>query len=413
MLVSSTTGYEADGFRAAAHQLGATCVLATNRCPRLDDPWGDDALAIRFEDAEDAAKAIVEQARREPVDAIVAIGDATTRIAALAARALGLPHNAPEAAEAARNKFEARARFAAAGVRVPFFKRLPVDGAPAELARDVPYPCVLKPLALSASRGVIRADGPRAFVAAFQRIAAILQEADVRALGKDAARWILVEAFIPGREVALEGLLEDGRLKTLAIFDKPDPLDGPFFEETLYVTPSRLPPEVQDAIRTCAEQAALALGLRHGPIHAELRVNELGPWILEVAPRSIGGLCGRALKFGVGISLEELILRHALGHDVSALTREGQASGVMMLPVPHGGWFKEVRGVLAATRVPGVVDVVITAKPDYKLRAWPEGSTYVGFLFARGADPAEVESALREGHRALEIVITPDLPVAR
>ena len=275
------------------------------------------------------------------------------------------------------------------------------------MARQVEYPCVVKPLSLSASRGVIRADDPAQFVAAFHRLAAILQRPDVATSARRSTREILVERFIPGPEVALEGLLTDGKLRTLALFDKPDPLDGPFFEETLYVTPSRFPPAAQDAIAACTAEVAAALGLRHGPVHAELRVNEQGPWMLEIAPRSIGGLCSRTLRFDDGLSLEALILRHALGFDVEALERETPAAGVMMIPIPRAGILRQVAGQEDARRVAGIEDIRITIPIGREVVPLPEGSRYLGFIFARAETPAGVESALREAHRRLTFVITP------
>jgi biotin carboxylase len=221
------------------------------------------------------------------------------------------------------------------------------------------------------------------------------------------SQHILVEGFIPGREVALEGLLSDGRLRVLALFDKPDPLDGPFFEETIYVTPSRLPAPVQEGITARTAEALNALGLRHGPIHAELRVNDQGPWIIEIAPRSIGGLCSRALRFGDGTSLEELILRHSLGLDVELLERENQASGVMMIPIPQAGILREVQGQAEAEGVPGIEEVRLTIPVGQELIPPPGGARYLGFVFARGEAPEQVEATLREAHRRLTFVITP------
>jgi biotin carboxylase len=217
-----------------------------------------------------------------------------------------------------------------------------------------------------------------------------------------------VESFIPGVEFALEGLLEDGRLRVLALFDKPDPLDGPFFEETIYVTPSRHPREVQEAIASMAERACAGLGLRHGPLHAELRWNTAGAWFLEAAPRSIGGLCARALRFGEGgVSLEELLLRHALGLDTRGLGREPRASGVMMVPITRAGVLRAVRGQDAAAAVPGIDDVRITIPPGQAVAPPPEGSRYLGFLFARAATADEVERALRASHARLQFEIEP------
>ena len=263
---------------------------------------------------------------------------------------------------------------------------------------------LLKPLTLSASRGVIRANNADQFIAAFERIRALLQRDDVTVTG-DAARYLLAEEYVPGLEVALEGLLTAGELHTLALFDKPDPLEGPFFEETIYVTPSRLPPAVQDTIRTTAADACAALGLTEGPIHAELRLNDDGPWVLEIAARSIGGLCSRTLRFGTGMTLEEIILRHALGWPIATLERERRAAGVMMIPIPRAGALAGVRGVEDAKAVPGVEDVVVSAHVGQTLVPLPEGWQYLGFVFARGDGPADVEDALRIAHGRLSFEI--------
>jgi biotin carboxylase len=266
---------------------------------------------------------------------------------------------------------------------------------------------VVKPLFLSASRGVIRANDPVEFVAAFHRLAAILRRPEVAAQGGPLARQILVETYIPGVEVAVEGLLSRGRLRVLAIFDKPDPLEGPFFEETIYVTPSRLSASVQQSIVACTAQAVATLGLEHGPIHAELRVNDQGPWILEVAPRSIGGLCSRALRFGEGMSLEELILRHAMGLEVDSIIRERQAAGVMMIPIPQAGVLREVRGQDEARAVPGIEEIRLTIPLGQEVVPLPEGWRYLGFIFARDDTPEQVEAALRDAHRRMTFIINP------
>jgi biotin carboxylase len=305
---------------------------------------------------------------------------------------------------AARDKFQMRQCLAAAGVRVPRYRRIVLKDDPFLAARGVAFPCVLKPLSLSASRGVIRADNVDQFMAAFRRIAALLARDDVEVTG-DAAQSLLAEQYIPGIEVALEGLLVGGELTTLALFDKPDPLVGPFFEETIYVTPSRLPADVQRAIERTTADACAALGLREGPVHAELRYNEAGPWILEVAARSIGGLCSRTLRFGTGMTLEELILRQALGLPIASLEREGTAAGVVMLPVPRKGTLRAVHGVDDAKAVAGIEDVAITVHVGQALEPLPEGWHYLGFVFARGARPEDVEQALRDAQARLRFEI--------
>ncbi len=409
LLLSTTTGYQATEFRRAAERIGVPLVLATDRCHVLEDPWGDGAIPIRLENPAESAQAVVEFARHNPVAGLAAIGDPVTTIAALAARDLGLAFHPPEAVEACRNKFLARERFRAIGMPVPWYNRFPTASDPP--ANTVPYPCVLKPLGLSASRGVIRANNPGDFVAAFERIRALLATADVRRLHDQAADWIQVESFIPGREFALEGIMTRGRLRVLAIFDKPDPLDGPFFEESIYVTPSRLGATLQSEIERATEKAAAALGLWHGPLHAEMRLNYHGVCMLEVAARPIGGLCARALRFEGGLSLEELILRHALGEPVEDLPRESAASGVMMIPIPREGVLEGVENLEAAAHTPHVEDLEITAKMGQKLVPLPEGSSYLGFIFARAETPAVVEEALRRSHAALRFRVSAALPV--
>ena len=336
--------------------------------------------------------------------------DDTAVVAATIAQTIGLRGNPVAAAKAARDKYEQRTRLARAEVPVPRFALHRVEEDPSTLAEGVPYPCVVKPLRLSASRGVIRADAPAQFVAAFERLRRILAAPDIVACGEP-ARLILVEDFVPGSEHALEGLLVDGELRVLALFDKPDPLDGPYFEETIYVTPSRLRSDAHHALESCAQRAARALGLTNGPVHVELRHNDRGPWLIEMAARPIGGRCSAALRFGTGDSglaaggsLEEIILRHALAMPMAALEREACASGVMMIPVPRAGVLREVGGIEAARAIPFVDAVEITAHPGEVLVPWPEGSRYPGFIFARGDRPAEVEAALREAHRKLEFV---------
>ena len=403
------SSYRGDDLLAAAARLGVDLFVASDRCHVLAEQWTEGSLPLDFTDPEGAAMALAEAVRPRAPAAVLGTDDQTAVIAARAARLLGLPHDAPEAVEAARNKRLSRERLREAGVPVPRFQVVRLGGA---IPDDLPFPCVVKPLVLSGSRGVIRADDRAALAAALDRVGRLLQSPQV-AVRRDAElSSVLVEEFLPGPEVALEGLLTRGELAVLAVFDKPDPLDGPYFEETLYVTPSRHPDEVQREVARATAAAARALGLAHGPIHAELRLTRNGPRILEVAARSIGGLCGRALRFGVGVTLEELLLLHALGRP-PALARERVASGVLMLPIRRGGVLREVRGLAEARSVPGVTDVVVTAHADEELVPLPEGASYLGFAFARGETPAEVESALRRAGSFIEPVLDPKLRVAR
>ena len=404
LLLLPTSTYRTEDFVDAATALGVDLVCASEKPSTFEASVPDHLLTVDFTDPTAAADTVARFAKRRPLDAVVGVDDLTAVAAAAIAERLGLRANVVAAVSAARDKFQMRQCLAAAGVRVPRFRRIALKDDLYLAARGVAFPCVLKPLALSASRGVIRADNIDQFMAAFRRIAALLARDDVEVTG-DAAQYLLAEQYVPGLEVALEGLIVDGELNTLALFDKPDPLEGPFFEETIYVTPSRLPSEVQKAIAHTTAAACLALGLREGPVHAELRVNEAGPWIIEVAARSIGGLCSRTLRFGTGMTLEELILRQALGLPTQTLEREAAAAGVMMLPVPRAGTLRAVKGVEDARGVAGIEDVAITVHVGQALEPLPEGWQYLGFIFARGAQPDEVENALRDAEARLRFEI--------
>ncbi len=408
ILLMSPATYRAGAFLSAAKRLGLEVVVGVDLPEQLADYWHV-PLGVDFADPEASVRSIVEYAQSHPVAAVLAVDDGATELAALASAALGLPHNSPRAAEAARDKLLMRTLMSQGGAPCPVFRPFLLSSDPAWVANQVSYPCVVKPLRLSGSRGVIRANDPAEFVAAFNRLKRLLLSEGY----KEDETNILVEDFIPGFEVALEGMLTHGHLRVLALFDKPDPLDGPFFEETIYVTPSRLPEDVQKRIADCVAVAAASLDLREGPVHAELRVNEQGPWMLEIAGRSIGGLCSTILEFGSGMCLEELILRHAIGQEIGAVEREQRAAGVMMIPIPSGGMLKAVHGIEEAEKVPLITGVEITAKLNHMLMPLPEGASYLGFIFARGNTPAEVEAALRQAHTLLKFDIRREIPVLR
>ena len=412
LILSSKLGYQTRGFAEAAEKLGVEVVFGTDRCHKLDDPWGDSALPLQFERPQEAAEEILRELRENPPEGIIALGDRPTPTAAFAAAAFGITGNPPEAVEACRNKLRQREILAAAGLPVPEFHSLSLSENISQAAARVKFPCVLKPLGLAASQGVMRANNTAEFERGVERIRRLLTSPEIQVLREPGLDRLLVESYIPGGEVAVEGLLTEGRLRVLAIFDKPDPLEGPFFEETIYVTPSRLPKVTQAAIEDCAARTARALGLVTGPIHAEFRINQKGPWVLEMAPRPIGGLCSRALRFGPDhISLEELLVRHALKLGGSDLDREEKASGVMMIPIPRSGIFEGVEGIEVAERIPGIDEIRITARLKDYVAAWPEGSSYLGFIFARADSPVDVERALREAHAKLQFRFSPRLSV--
>jgi biotin carboxylase len=434
-LVTHTTSYGAAGFVEACRRAGTTVVLASDRCHVLDRAWHwpTDSLVIDFGDPEGAAAMIAAADDREaPISAVLPIGgELPAKVAAAAARRLGLPANAPAAMASAANKLLMREQLAAASagsdssrgveLRQPRFIAVACGTVPAEVAARVTgpggvgFPCVVKPLMLSGSRGVMRADDPATLAAAVARLERLLADPAVRRPDPDAAGHYLVESFIPGPELALEGLLTRGVLQVLALFDKPDPLDGPTFEETIYVTPSRLPAADQRRVADVVAAAAGALGLETGPVHAELRWSPAdGPVLVELAARPIGGLCARTLRFESGCSLEDVVVRHALGTDEVPARLEG-ASGVMMIPTPAHipSALRAVDGVDEARAVAGIDDVVISVRVGETLVPLPEGASYTGFIFASGETAATVEKALRDAHAKLRFTVAPLVPVAR
>lgn len=404
LLIAPYGSYRTAAFTQAAHRHDSEIVIATqDRCALVEARTT--GLHIDMGDEDAALQTILAQATRTPFSAVIGTDDASTAIAARASAALRLPHNPLQAVRTARRKDWARACLARAGVAVPRHQRIDLRVALAPQLVATGFPCVVKPVALSASRGVIRANNLKELHHAIARIQTILTR--VENVGDVEERhMLLVEEFIPGHEVAVEGLLTAGRLQVLAIFDKPDPLDGPYFEETYYITPSRHSMALQERIAQCVGAACAAYGLSEGPVHAECRIHADGVWILEVAARTIGGLCGRLLRFGTGYGLEELVLAHALGLPVTTQTETG-AAGVLMIPVPQAGILRRVEGVLAAARVPYIDEVIIDVREGNELVPLPEGVSYLGFIFARAPTAAEAEAALRVAHDCLHIVIAP------
>ena len=417
LLVAATTGYQVRSFDEAAKRLGVELVLGTDRCHVLDDPWRDRAIPVRFQlEAEtESVHAVVDAVAERPLDGVLGVGDRPAVIAALVAEALSLPSSPSQAVRAAGNKLSTRIQLRDAGLPSPWFTPFGRNEPRPGLLSRVTFPCVVKPLALAASQGVMRANTPEQLDTAVAGVRRVLEASELPALGDPAHVEMLVEEYLPGREVAVEGVLTDGQLLTLAIFDKPDPLEGPFFEETIYVTPPTLSPARQVEVEQSVARAAAALGLTVGPVHAECRINDVGVFVLEVAARPIGGLCSKALRCrspeGATASLEEVLLRHATRESVAGYQREESAAGVMMIPIPRDGVFKRVEGLDEARAVAHVEEIAITAKLDQRIRPLPEGASYLGFIFARAPRSDQAIGALRDAHDRLTIDIEPAIPV--
>jgi biotin carboxylase len=401
-LIVPTSSYRGPDFVAAADELGVDLVLVADASLGIASGRILDVVVADCSDSAGAAAALVERAQRHPLAAVIGVDDAGVMIAALAAAELGLAHNDPASVAATRDKLEMRRLLGAAGVAQPKYQEHRAGDSPAKNAELIGYPLVVKPVSLSGSRGVVRVDDLAGLEEAVARVEVIQAEAGI------AGERLLFEEYLEGPEVAVEGLLSVNGLEVLAIFDKPDPLDGPFFEETLYVMPSRHDPAVLNDAVVEIEAATASLGLAFGPIHAELRITPAGVKVVEVAARSIGGLCGRSLKFGMlAQSLEVLLLRAALGMNRRGMRPVGNASGAMMIPIPSDGILQAVRNREAVAEVAGVVELTITTPIGRRIRPLPEGDRYLGFIIARGDTPDSVEESLREANALLDIRIAP------
>ncbi len=433
LLITPPGSYRVHAYLEAARELGLEMLVASegehSMVPELTG-----GLRVDLADAAAVVDRVLAAHRDRPIAAVVATDDDTVEIANHVAAALGLAHNAPSAARTTRRKDLARAALAAAGLPVPAVRQVDLRRPIGPQLDGIEFPCVVKPLAMSASRGVIRADGLPGLEAACRRAGAIVgapADATAAASGVASTRvptdappdaeerctpehcTLLVESFIPGPEIALEGMLAGGALSVLAIFDKPDPLDGPFFEETIYVTPSRLPEPVQALAAERVRAGCAAYGLTEGPVHAELRIHDGDAWIVEIAGRTIGGDCARLFTFGSGVGLEHLVLERTLGRPPpeTAFRGAGRAAGVLMIPTPAAGTLRRVEGVMAASLIPGIWEVSISVREGYALVPLPEGGTYLGFVFALGEDPAGVEASLRRAQEAIRVVVAPSLAV--
>ena len=415
LLVAATTGYQIRSFNDAGARLGVELLLATDRCHVLDDPWQDQAVPIRFHDEDGAVESIKIASESRPLDGVLAVGDGPAIIAAATAHALCLRCHPPDAVRVAANKLLTRLHLRDAGLPSPWFRPVPSDVLAEQAVEQINFPCVVKPLSMMASRGVIRADTADELIHAIRRVRHMVCSPTVKSDLDSASLTLLIEEYIEGVEIAVEAVMTAGKLQILAIFDKPDPLKGPFFEETIYVTPSRLPDAEIERICQTVTRSVVALGLSDGPVHAECRINSTGVFVLEIAARPIGGLCARTLRFtgqnGLDVSLEELLLRHAIGEEVQAYRLRAWSAGVMMIPVKTGGIYRRVAGLDDARQVDLIEEIVITAKQGQHIQPLPEGGSYLGFIFARAAGSDEVVDSLRRAHEFLQFEFESIIPV--
>ena len=405
LLIAPHSSYRISPYIQAARKLGVEILVASTSEHSLVSEVAE-GLRIDLDsyqlDPQKAIEPIIQTHREKPFTGVVATDDSAVSLAAYAASAMNLPHNPPEAVILTHRKDLARQCFSKHGVPVPDHQRIDLHGDLTYQATTLSYPCVIKPLSLSGSRGVIRVNNVDECIIACKRIKVIVSDAS----DPESKRYLLAESYIPGFEVAVEAMLDNGKLQILALFDKPDPMEGPFFEETYYITPSRLSTDKQALITKRVKEACDAYGLVNGPVHAELRLHENEAWILEIAARTIGGQCAQLLRYGTGYGLEELVIHQASGHPVQP-EHNNESAGVLMIPIPKAGILRRVEGLTNARRVPCITEVEISVREGYELVPLPEGAAYLGFIFAQGPDPQTVEKALRDAHACLKFITAP------
>ena len=407
LLVAPHNSYRIHAYVKAASHLGIKIVIASQSSYSLVSAVAD-GLQVDFSDDNSSLQVVLQADRDHHFQAVISTDDGAVRLAAVLAQALGLPSNAPDSAELTRRKDLARKRLHSRGAVVPFFRVVNISSSLESKLNQLQYPVVVKPLAMSGSKGVIRANNHQECLNAIARIKPIL--ADIT--NQFEREHVLIEGYISGKEVAFEGLLRKGELRQLTIFDKPDQMEGPFFEETYYVTPTQILEAEQSLVHRRVTEACEAYGLREGPIHAELRLLNDEAYIIEMASRTIGGDCADMLEFGLNIGLEELVLLQALGKPLDIPSLE-ESVGVLMIPIPSRGLLRRVEGIGKAKKVPHIMDIGISVREGYEVVPLPEGSSYLGFIFAKAPTAELVEVALRKAHMCLKIVIAPTIKLLR
>ena len=402
----TTSTYRASAFLEASKKLEISTIIGTDQPDILGHLNPGSSINLDYSKNNDSKKKIIEHINKFPIHGVLAIDEETLILGAIVADSLGLICHSMESVSTTRSKYELRKVLSEDGLRNPEFKLISSEENPKLISKSISFPCVMKPTYLSGSRGVIRANNEKEFTNAYLRIKNILDEPEAIIRGKDEAKMLLIEEYIDGIEVAVEGIIVNGEFLPLTIFDKPEPLDGPFFEETLYVTPSRLPKSLQEKILEETKNASNAIQLTNGPVHAELRIDRNGdPWVIDIASRTIGGKCSRAIKFSDGITLESIILSHVLGKKLPNIVPISSSSGVMMIPIPKSGVLKEVLGKEDALAIEGIEEIEITIPLGDKIVQLPEGDRYLGFIFASSKKSDETIEILKEAHKNLKFKI--------
>lgn len=383
-----------------------TLVAATSR-PCVDDDLVDRFLRIPDRSSKEVAAYVERQCEGLLVSGVLASDDWDVVAAAMIADKLGLRFVGVETALAATNKFLMRQRLRNGGAVVPDFQCFAIGDNAGEIAKSLRFPVVIKPTYGQGSLGVIRADTVDEFEKAFQYTSRIIVDLDMRPSAVRDRSGILVEQYIPGEEYTVELLMHEGKPYSLAVFEKPDPLEGPYFEEGIYVTPIRRDEKIRSLLVEAAIRGSRALGIETGPCHCELRLSGELPYILEIAARPIGGFCSQVFADLMGFDLHDLVLQNAVGLPVMPPPiADGVALGVMMLPVPGRGNLARVSGVDRALDIDGIMSVKIHVEAGSRILPYPEQSCYIGTVLATGSSADEVVARLKSAAKAVSFELT-------
>ncbi|MBS1256004.1 MAG: Alanine--anticapsin ligase [Deltaproteobacteria bacterium] len=404
ILIIPSASYRSNAFMNAADKLDLKILVVTDNSQVFSDQFPDNIITMNFDHWTEKLDEISEWSDRFNLMAVIGVDEESILLAAIFSQYLGIEHNSIESVMRTKNKLLMRFELKKARMNCPWFRSFSIEKLPDDIIEEINFPCVIKPTFLSASQGVLRVNNEQEFKEGFQILTDLLSQKKIKKRGGEEANYIMVEEYIPGNEVSIEGIVSQGKLKILAIFDKPEPLEGPTFEETIFVTPTTLSGSMQSSLYETAQQAMETLGIVKGPVHIEVRINSNGNYILECASRSIGGMCSKILEFQGGMSLEELILRSSLGRNIEKSNLSDTAKGVMMMPIKNSGKLKEMRGVEEAISVDGITDLQITIKPGEMLDPLPKGDRYLGFLFAEGKNQEMVIKDLKNAWSKIEVV---------
>jgi len=360
-------------------------------------------VPVETNDVESVTRQLEEIHRREPVDALLTFSDYYVAIVAEAAARLGFRYLDPEAARACRNKAETRAALQRAGLPVPGFRVLSSIEEAWRAAQEVAYPCVLKPVSESSSKGVRLVHDAEELLAHFREVHGWRENARRQPLeGK-----VLVEEFLDGPELSVETFTrERGQTQVIGVTTK-HLSEPPHFVEMGHDFPSRIEADRGAALAAAALAALAALGYDFGPAHTEVRLTAAGPVVVEVNPRLAGGMIPELVFHALGVDLVGALFAQLTGGEPNLAPRRAAWASIRFLTAPRHGRLAMVRGVEEARRLPGVREVTLGKRPGDEIRPAEEATHRLGHVITSGPDPLQVIREADAALASLEVVVAP------